>query len=95
MLTAALKNPVMLSWATEQIEKDREEKIKDISEIITALKPWLNIELYSFLEKKRKKEEEKVMKIAKVNSAKDVEVVNMFDVVMKNARINVNKIKEN
>lgn len=95
MLTAALKNPVMLSWATEQIEKDREEKIKDISEIITALKPWLNIELYSFLEKKRKKEEEKVMKIAKVNSAKDVEVVNMFDVVMKNAGINVNKIKEN
>ena len=85
----------MLSWATEQIEKDREEKIKDISEIITALKPWLNIELYSFLEKKRKKEEEKVMKIAKVNSAKDVEVVNMFDVVMKNAGINVNKIKEN
>lgn len=95
MLTAALKNPVMLSWATEQIEKDREEKIKDISEILTALKPWLNIELYSFLEKKRKKEEEKVMKIAKVNSAKDVEVVNMFDVVMKNAGINVNKIKEN
>ena len=95
MLTAALKNPVMLSWATEQIEKDREEKIKDISEIITALKPWLNIELYSFLEKKRKKEEEKVMKIAKVNSAKDVEIVNMFDVVMKNAGINVNKIKEN
>ena len=95
MLTAALKNPVMLSWATEQIEKDREEKIKDISEIITALKPWLNIELYSFLEKKRKKEEEKVMKIAKVNSAKDVEVVNMSDVVMKNAGINVNKIKEN
>ena len=95
MLTAALKNPVMLSWATEQIEKDREEKIKDISEIITALKPWLNIELYSFLEKKRKKEEEKVMKIAKVNSSKDVEVVNMFDVVMKNAGINVNKIKEN
>lgn len=58
------------------------------------VQPWLNSELYVAIRKKQKEEDNKVTRIAKTNSKDDVEVLNLYDVMMKNAGIDTKKLKE-
>lgn len=86
----ALKNPVALSWVVEQIKQDREEQGDLIMKVFELLQPWLNTELFVAIDKKKKKEETKIARIAKTDADK-VEVLSLFDTVMKNAGIDLSK----
>lgn len=55
-----------------------------------ALKPWMNFEMYSFIQKKKQEEESKILSIAKTDSLSKVETVNAFDEFMKKLGINPN-----
>lgn len=82
-----LKEPELFSWATEQIRKDKEEKVDFFRDAFEILKPWLDIDLYSAIKKKEKKDEEKLLTIAKVDNKDKVETVNAYDMFMKNLGI--------
>lgn len=83
-----LKNPIAFSWVSNQIDKDRKEHIDLITHIFDALKPWLNLDLYKDIQKKEKAAENKIQKIAKTD-AQNVEVTNLYNVMMKNAGLNI------
>lgn len=61
-------------------------------DVFEAAKPWLSPELYVAIDKKKKKEAQKLERIAKTDK-ENVEVLNMFDVMMKNAGIDPTKLK--
>lgn len=58
------------------------------------LQPWLNPQLSVAISKKKKEEENKVTRIAKTNSKDKVDVLNLYDVMMKNAGIDMTKLKD-
>lgn len=89
-----LKDPVLFSWVTEQINKDREESASLIRTVFEAVKPWLNIELYKVLEEKKQKEENKILQLSGTDSLSKVETTNAFDTFMKNLGINPNELKD-
>lgn len=89
-----LKDPVLFSWVTEQINKDREENASLIRTVFEAVKPWLNIELYKVLEEKKQKEENKILQLSGTDSLSKVETTNAFDTFMKNLGINPNELKD-
>lgn len=78
-----LKDPVLYSWVTEQINKDWDEKADTIRVVLDELRPWLNYELFQAIEKQKKKEEQKILTLAKTSDINKVETVNTFDVFMK------------
>ena len=90
VFSEALKNPHFFSWAENQVITDLEDRDNLILQIFEALKPWLNSELFTAIEKKKKKEEEKLERIAKTD-AKNVEVTNLYDVMMKRMGIDTKK----
>lgn len=89
-----LKDPVLFSWVTEQINKDREESASLIRTVFEAVKPWLNIGLYKVLEEKKQKEENKILQLSGTDSLSKVETTNAFDTFMKNLGINPNELKD-
>lgn len=57
------------------------------------MKPWLNIDLYSSIEKKEQQRKAKLERIAKTE-AKNVKVDNLYDVMMRNMGLDPEKLKE-
>lgn len=88
-----LKHPEVFSWVWEQINKDRDDVHKIIADVFEALKPWLNSDLFSVIEKKKQREETKIQRLAKTE-AKNVQVTNLYDVMMRNMGLDPKKIKE-
>lgn len=68
MFEQVLKEPILFSWVTEQIKKDREELTAYIKNIFEAVQPWLNADLYTEIEKRKQRDREKLLRIAKVDS---------------------------
>ena len=89
-----LKDPVLFSWVTEQINKDREGSASLIRTVFEAVKPWLNFDLYKVLEEKKQKEENKILQLSGTDSLSKVETTNAFDTFMKNLGINPNELKD-
>ena len=87
MFFQVLKDPILFSWATEQISKDWDDKQALIKNVIEALLPWINPEMYSIVEKKKQSKERKLTTLANVNNKDEVDQVNAFDKFMKNMGI--------
>ena len=51
-----------------------------------ALQPWLNFNLFSAIEQEKQKQNKKISEIAQT-STENVDVVNMYDVMMKRAGV--------
>lgn len=49
-------DPFILSWSLENIVKDDEEEFSKVKNILEAIKPWLNFELYKDEQKRLKKD---------------------------------------
>lgn len=77
-----LNDPVLFNWVTDQIQKDREEKVEFVSSIMKSIQPWLNLELYHEIEKRKQEEEKKILSLAKTDDVSKVETVNAFDSFM-------------
>ncbi len=90
----ALRYPTAISWVGQQITKDREDLSDLIIGVFEMAQPWLNHELYVAIEKKKKEQENKVARIARTDDPNKVEVVSLFDSVMKNAGVDISKLKE-
>lgn len=86
-----MKEPVLFNWATEQIRKDKEERVEFVDSILKLLYPWLNPSLYLDCKKKEQKEKNKILSLAKTDDIKKVETINSFDVFMKNMGIDLSK----
>lgn len=84
MFFKVLKEPILFTWATEQLSKDWEDKQAQIQQIFEALTPWLNPGMYAELEKKKKEKEKKLTTIAQVENKDQVVQVNAFNKFMKN-----------
>lgn len=54
----------------------------------------MNPSMYVASQKRKEQEEQKVERITKTDSADKVEVVNLYDAMMKNAGIDLNKLME-
>lgn len=85
-----LGEPVLLNWVTDQINNDEIDRNKLVTSIFDAAKPWLNLELYQEVEKKKQQETNKIEKLAGT-SAENVETVNAYDQFMKNLGIKAGK----
>ena len=87
MFYQVLKDPILFTWATEQINKDWEEKQALIKTIYEALLPWLNPEMYSIVEKKKAEKSQKAATIAGVDNENKIEQTNAFNTFLKNMGI--------
>lgn len=88
MFDQVLKEPILFNWVTEQIKKDREERAAYIQQIFEAVQPWLDFDMYKEIEKRKERDKEKLLSIAKVDSVDKVQTENAFDIFMKNLGIN-------
>lgn len=76
-----ISNETLLGWATENIQKDWEDDAKEWELKFEALKPWLNPQLFDYIDKQKKRKEELkdlVANVLKVDSKKVV-VKNAFE----------------
>lgn len=76
-----ISEPVLLEWATSQIEKDTEQEAEDFIAKFDILKPWINLQLWDHLKKQEDKFEEKKQMVAqhlKLHPSK-INITNAFD----------------
>ena len=78
---AVLNEPILLNWATEQIEADEKDKFELIKHIFEALKPWLSPELFQAEQKHINAEKSKKSMLASLlhTSTDKVTYVNNFE----------------
>lgn len=76
-----ISEPVLLEWATNQIQKDTEAEAETFMSKLDIIKPWLNIQLWDHIKKQEDKLEEKKEMVAqklKINPSK-INLTNSFD----------------
>lgn len=76
-----ISDDTLLGWATDNIQKDWEDEAKEWELKFEAIKPWLNPQMYDYLEKQKKRKEELTEMAAnalKIDSKKVV-VKNAFE----------------
>ena len=79
----AIKDPILLEWATHNIIEDKKEQQELIIAVFEALKPWLNAE-FAYEERKHKqREEEKLSSIANGANKEDVITTNAIDAFLR------------
>jgi len=86
----AVKDPILLEWATENILEDRKEQQELIKSVFEALKPWLNPELAMEENKRKEHEEEKLSSIAKGVDKEDIVTTNAIDAFLRRRGLKAN-----
>lgn len=76
-----ISDDTLLGWATDNIQKDWDEEAREWELKFDAVKPWLNPQMYDYVEKQKKRKEElksMAASVLKIDSKKVV-VKNAFE----------------
>lgn len=76
-----ISDDTLLGWATENIQKDWEDDIRDWEAKFELVQPWLNPHMYEYVQKQKKRKDEMkdlAANVLKVDSKKVV-VKNAFE----------------